>query len=303
MRATRTFLWRGALQITWSYLLALLIAWPTAVSIADPRGSLDQQANPGHPKSHTVGVDVTALELSGGSSLKVISPAAFGPWRATLTSVLESAHRRLTSLFGEIPSFATSLRLMDVETFHLMTGAPYWTNALFYKGQILIPVSDISSEELENLARSVRHEYVHAVIHALAAGQCPGWLDEGLAQWAEGPENPALRPALARYLEHMPPLPLKLLQGGFTRLDRSMVAAAYAQSLIAAQATIDTFGFAKIRQFFDQLRAGHEYSRAFSQSFGMNEKTFENKLHLKLKHWSSSMQQARAQLRLLSMNK
>jgi hypothetical protein len=173
---------------------------------------------------------------------------------------------------------------MDEESFYLSTGAPRWTNAMYFKNQILIPMAVEGETDYDNLVRSIKHEYTHAVIHALSDGKCPGWLDEGLAQWAEGDENPALRPALTTWLKRNEVVSLKLLQGGFTKLETRMVAAAYAQSLYAAEYMIEGFGFEKIKTYFEDLRSGSDKADAFQGSFGMSEVSFERRLGSHLKH-------------------
>jgi hypothetical protein len=177
---------------------------------------------------------------------------------------------------------------MDEEAFFLSTGAPRWTNALFYRGQIIIPLSPSEPIDIENISRSVKHEYTHAVIHALTAGKTPGWIDEGLAQLAEGTENSALRPALYEYLKENPPVPFELMQGGFTRLETHMVAAAYAQSLIAAQALVETFGYDRLALYFSTLRSGEEHESAFRSVFGIREANFEDRFARKLSRWANT---------------
>lgn len=279
-----------------SLLLAVLLCRP--VFAIDPKGSLEVSSQPRHEYERSASISVFPLEFPGGTALTLIAPVSLSPLSRRLSDVLRSSHDRFSTLFGSIPSFSTSIRLMDPESFQITTGAPSWTNALYFRGQILIPVPESAGSDYENMARSVRHEYLHAVINSLSGGHCPGWLDEGLAQWAEGPENPALRPALARYLATKKPVPLSLLLGGFTRLERDMVAAAYAQSLIAAQAIIDTFGFLKIRRYLDALRENHDRPIAFLDAFDISENAFEKKLNVKLTHWSDSMAQARARMAL-----
>ena len=136
------------------------------------------------------------------------------------------------------------------------------------------------------LYRSVKHEYTHAVINALSGGRCPGWLDEGLAQWAEGSVNPALEPALRKWLYFNPPIPLDLLQGGFTRLELPMVPPAYAQSLFAARSVIKTFGFPKISKYFKNLRKGKRKVSAFENSFDVDDSSFEKALGKSMKNWA-----------------
>jgi hypothetical protein len=101
-------------------------------------------------------------------------------------------------VFGDIPKLNVQVHLMPEEEYYALTSAPEWTNAIFYEGEILIPVRKTTSHESIN--RTIRHEFTHAVVDAMSDGKCPGWLDEGLAQWAEGEDNPALSPALLKWL-------------------------------------------------------------------------------------------------------
>lgn len=224
-----------------------------------------------------------------GSSLTLISPDQWLPLAHRLARSLRQAHTQFAGLFGQMPTISTSIRLIDEESFYQSTNAPRWTNALYFRGQIIIPLSASSAADTENTLRSVRHEYTHAVISAMSGGRCPGWIDEGLAQWAEGSENPALRPALAAYLRNNPAVPLALLQGGFTRLDQKMVAAAYAQSLVASVALLQTFGFPTLGKYLRNLRENQDRDQAFLDAYGITTGTFEERLSQQLARWSASL--------------
>lgn len=234
------------------------------------------------------------LYLTGGSQLTVISPGEWEPVAEKLGDTLQRTHKIFSGLFGEIPAFNVSIRLMEENAFYKRTGAPSWTNAMYYRGEIMIPLPSGKFIDLNDISRAVTHEYTHAVLHALSKGKCPGWLDEGIAQWAEGEENPALRPALSRWLRKNPPVPLKLLQGGFTRLNTKMVPAAYAQSLIASNFIIQEFGFEGVTRFLLELRDGNSQDAAFQRAFGLSTEEFEGRLAQELGFWKNSESQARA---------
>jgi hypothetical protein len=229
----------------------------------------------------------TPIKLAGGSKLTLIAPVKWSDVADEILSVLSSSHTRYGQLFGEIPSFSTAVRLMEDSAFYELTGAPTWTNAMFFRGQIIIPLAPHQPVDMENIHRSVHHEYTHAIISALSGGRAPGWLDEGIAQWAEGTPNPALRPALKNWLSRNEPLPLSLLQGGFTKLNPSMVPAAYAQSLVAADTVMQGFGFKKIAHYLKNLRHGIDKRQAFHIAFGVTDQQFEARLGLSLSQWAS----------------
>lgn len=194
----------------------------------------------------------------------------------------------MLSLFGSIPPFRSSVRLLDEQTFYEFTGAPAWTNAMFFRGEIIIPISSSDEIDIENLRRSVKHEYSHAILSALSGGTIPGWLDEGLAQWIEGEENPALRRTLRVYLSHSDPIPLSLLQGGFTKLTPRMVPAAYAQSLLAVQTLLKAYGIEQIAYYLTLLRKGVGLQVSFKAAFGLSENHFEQRLHETLRSWAGT---------------
>lgn len=228
----------------------------------------------------------SSLALHGGSTVAFISPDKWNGLSGKLKVTLESLHHYYTDLFGTIPAFEVSVRLMEEDAFYATTGAPSWTNALYYRGQITIPVTENEAIDFDNLARSVKHEFTHAVVHALSGGRCPGWIDEGLAQWAEGGENPALRPALKSWLTRRKPVSFRLLQGGFTKLEPDMVPAAYAQSLYGVKAILGNFGFIRLQGYFEDLREGQSSHTAFEANFDMHEAIFERRFANTLTKWA-----------------
>ena len=103
----------------------------------------------------------------------------------------------------------------------------------------------------------------------------------------EGEENPALRPALAKWLETNDPVPLSLMQGGFTKMAHEMVPAAYAQSLFTATVVINTFGFNDLRAYMDALRQGMSKEAAFAYGFSLDIESFERRLGRTLRAWEN----------------
>ncbi|MEZ4755152.1 MAG: hypothetical protein R3A13_12785 [Bdellovibrionota bacterium] len=235
-------------------------------------------------------IRVTPFTVKGGTQISIIAPQKWNSIAGQLKQSLKDTHTYFTRLFGPIPTFKSTVKLMDDEAFYQATGAPRWTNAMYYKEQIIIPLPSRNNAKIDynELYRSVKHEYTHAVIHSLSNGKCPGWLDEGLAQWAEGEENPALQPALLDWLQYNRPVSLDLLQGGFTKLQVGMVPAAYAQSLFAANTMIDFHGLDDIQMYFSALRSGFDNEEAFKMGFRITEKDFEKSLGSKLEKWAHS---------------
>ena len=168
------------------------------------------------------------------------------------------------------------VKLLTPEVFAIATGAPEWTNALYYHDTIIIPVRSADQGNQEDFIRSVRHEFSHAIINAFSNGNCPGWLDEGLAQYMEGNTLDVIRLTLTRWISKNPTIPFHMLQSGFTKLDKKYVAPAYAQSLWAAKLLIERRGYLPIRYFMTLLK--NKENDAFHTAFGITESEFETQL-------------------------
>jgi hypothetical protein len=278
---------RGS-KITYTSILAVVgayvVAIPPLISQADSKS--EERARYVQPEE-TSPLRFTPVNLANGSKLTLISPQRWSETASTLIATLNTTHDQFTELFSEIPAFSTSIRLMEEEEFFELTGAPKWTNAMFFRGQIILPIAKSKTVDVENLNRSVKHEYTHAILSALSGGNLPGWIDEGLAQWFEGEESPGLRTALREWLKTNEPVSLSLLQGGFTKLKPEMVPAAYAQSLLATRLVADKYGFPAIANYFLLLRDGVDKEAAFETAFAISLKDFETQLDRALKRWAA----------------
>ena len=192
-------------------------------------------------------VSVSTVDLSNNGFVTIISDYKWSVIGETLVPVFSQVDSEYRKILGDIPDFEVIVRLIDSEKFYEETKAPKWTNAMYHKGQIYIPMNEKNAQDLDNLIRSIRHEYTHAVVNKLSNGRAPGWLDEGLAQQLEGQENKILKPALAEWFAENDAIPFDQLQGGFTKLKSSMVAVAYGQSLYSIKDLISNKGFEGIR--------------------------------------------------------
>jgi hypothetical protein len=200
--------------------------------------------------------------------------------------VLDETFDELTSLLGTDIREKVVLRFISPEKFRMETGAPSWTSAMYYKGEISIPYGQGKAMKAADLNQTLRHEYLHAVMAELSGFRCPAWLDEGLAQMIEGKVNPALLPALKKWLKNNEAIPLSKLKRGFTRLDKSQVAVAYAQSYLAGKYLVDKFGYPAVVKYMENLRDRHEDGQAFMDAFGVSLEDFEAGFANELREWT-----------------
>lgn len=203
-------------------------------------------------------------------------------------AVLNATADEYSRTFGIQASKRVILKFLSPEEFRRQTGAPAWTSAMFYRGEISIPFTKARGMNVSELRRALRHEYVHAVFAEISDYKCPAWLDEGVAQLLEGQPNPLLGPALRKWAKANRAMPLDWLQNGFTTLDAEIVPAAYAESLFATRVLVEQFGYSSIVLYLRQLRLGVAEDEAFDRAFGKKRLTFERDIQSRLEAWVSS---------------
>ncbi|HJR08034.1 MAG TPA: SpoIID/LytB domain-containing protein [Pyrinomonadaceae bacterium] len=183
---------------------------PRAASFAHARFA---QANFAHTNAARVNVAASPLagaRLTLSSENFRVSYPARGAQQArreieSALAVLEAARsdvrERLNAASLALPSFGVLEAFVHETTgdFTGATGKPAWVAATTNGRRIeLQPLTTLKRRGL--LAPTLRHEYAHAVINALARGRAPLWLSEGLAAHVAGEGARLTRNALKQKL-------------------------------------------------------------------------------------------------------
>lgn len=101
-----------------------------------------------------------------------------------LRQLLRDVHRQVGQQFEYFPDHSITVILYPETDFQKVKGLSHQVAGL-YDGKIRLPVRRGQMSERE-LARILWHEYAHALVHDLAKGACPLWLNEGIATAQEG---------------------------------------------------------------------------------------------------------------------
>ena len=134
----------------------------------------------------------------------------------------------------------------------------------------------------------VTHEYVHFMLNVMTGGNCPFWLNEGLAQFESQnlPQrmlNDLEQAAKGEYL-----LPVEMLEEPFETLqDDRLIRLAYAQSYSLIEYLIEFNGFSWFKEVLHQLKQGHDASEALA-SLATNYSDLEQGWEAWLKNKSSN---------------
>ena len=179
-----------------------------------------------------------------------------------LAGRLEVLYERIGAQLQHRPKEKMIVVLYSDRAFHEFTDSPSWARGLF-DGKIHLAsrrVLDLSPEADATLA----HEYAHALVHSLAGGHAPTWLDEGLALYFEGRPSSWSDAILARPETEL--IPLHALHGSFLSLPPREAAWAYAESLSATRILIQRYGWSRVRRLLEGLAQTDEFSAAFERA-------------------------------------
>jgi hypothetical protein len=127
-----------------------------------------------------------------------------------------------------------------------------------YDGQIRLYMGD-GIDDRQKLILTVRHEMVHALLHR-AAGNLPGWVQEGLAQKAG--EEPAedhlvvVRRYIAREVSEGYTVDLSTMGTSFINMENVSRTRAYATSLVFMDYLSRVYGNNFIPRFVAELTSG-----------------------------------------------
>jgi tetratricopeptide (TPR) repeat protein len=158
--------------------------------------------------------------------------------------------------------------------------APEWA-AGFNDGTIHVPLRGMERLSVP-LVAVLRHELAHSFIRARTSGNCPTWLQEGIAQWLEGGDPRREDAVVAAAARRGRLLPLLTLEGPFQSLPPDQLGLAYAESLSAVAHIVRTRGEAAIVRLLaglgDRLPAEEALPVALALSYPEFQKSWEDAL-------------------------
>ncbi len=122
-------------------------------------------------------------------------------------------------------------------------------------------------ETLQNdseLRRVLRHELTHAVIDRRTRGNCPHWLQEGIAQFLDGTDVVATDAWLRQDVS--PLIPLFRIEGPFGDRDARSRARAYRESASAVSFLVSRVGRTGLLFLIQRLGEGRPFDRALLET-------------------------------------
>ena len=171
-----------------------------------------------------------------------------------LLDALENQYRDLSSQLNYTPSENISVILYTNTQFFDVTQAPSWAGGV-NDGKLRIPISGVNSVTPE-LQDVLKHELTHSFVHLITRGNCPNWLNEGLAQLMEPRSTDYYGPQLARMFQAKKEIPFRYLDGPFARFNARQAVVAYTEALLALEYLRQSWGMDGVQRILQRLRDG-----------------------------------------------
>jgi tetratricopeptide (TPR) repeat protein len=181
----------------------------------------------------------------------------------TVLGYLDQAEAIARQTLGHVPSRRVTVVLYSHEDFTSTTGAHAWAGGLF-DGKIRLPVRNFALTR-ESIRHTIAHEYMHLVVRDLTR-KCPTWLNEGLAQIAEGKPFAVARATLRSQAE--PKAFSALPQNWMGIADAKIVSEMYAQSLLFTNFLVNKIGYQGVKDLLVKANGTVTFQAAFAEVVG-----------------------------------
>lgn len=199
--------------------------------------------------------------------------------------VLESAANLVGAELGLFPEARVPVGIYKRADFKTITDSPDWSGGV-YDGKIRLPFGSL--KEVTPAMRGVLyHEYAHVVVFELTRGNCPLWLNEGIAEMFGRMQNNHSLPEFGRAVRSAKLIDFKNLEANFSEFSTSAAALAYQQSYALVNYTVTTYGWHRVRLILASLGRGLSFDESISTAL----KDYNLSYDTLVKEWRTSVEQ------------
>ena len=151
-----------------------------------------------------------------------------------------------------------------------------WTGGLAFVSHNILLIT-VNPTEFDSDLPGVIHELAHLLVNELTFncfGDLPRWLDEGLAEYAEGEMPDYQRTILQEAIASDNLISIRSLNSSFPA-DHSSASLSYAQSRSLVDHLISEYGWGRMQRLLDVFAEGETHEKAIERVYRMNLDTLE----------------------------
>ena len=210
-----------------------------------------------------------------GKHFELSYPDSFSEdWAEELVEQLENAYEEIGNKLSFYPEQKAQVILFQTNDFKMVHDLPDWAGGV-YDGKIKLPVPTNSFPAA--LKGAIYHEYAHHVIYLASSGNCPIWLNEGLAQIFEKDSDDLSESINNDYLETN--INLETIDKGFkSSPDRLTAIKLYKLSFNASARLLNEYGWNNISDILRMLSIGKNFDEAANEILGETQEDLEGKI-------------------------
>lgn len=210
-------------------------------------------------------------------------PGVNSAFALAILDVLESAANQVGAELGLFPEARVPVGIYKRADYKAVTDSPDWSGG-FYDGKIRLPFG-LLNEVTPQIRSVLFHEYAHVVVFEITRGNCPLWLNEGIAEIFGRMQHSRSQQEFGRAARTGKLADFRSLEASFSGLSSSEAALAYQQSHALVSYMVATYGWHRIRQILEGLGKGLSFDAAATaalKDYNLNYDTLVNE-------WRSSV--------------
>ncbi len=197
--------------------------------------------------------------------------------------VLESASNQVGAELGHFPEARVPVVIYKRDDYKTVTNSPDWSGGV-YDGTIRLPFGALS--EISPGLRSVLfHEYAHVVVYDLTRGNCPLWLNEGIAEMFGRKQLNDARTIHPQATGKAATVDIRKLEGSFSGLSTAEAGLAYQQSYSLVNYIVGAYGWHRIQQMLTVLGQGMNINDAVATTLRSYNLSYDGLV----KEWQDAM--------------
>ena len=178
--------------------------------------------------------------------------------------VLESASNQVGAELGHFPEARVPVTIYKRDDYKNVTNSPDWSGGV-YDGTIRLPFGALA-EITPPLRAILFHEYAHVVVYDLTHGNCPVWLNEGIAEMFGRQQFTAPQFEHSQTARKGAFMDVRRLEGSFTGLSSSEAILAYQQSYSMVNYMVTAYGWHKVKAVLTALGKGMNITAAVADA-------------------------------------
>lgn len=271
----------GLVQFDSDHRLEAIELWEQALKLSPGRSEIIELLKKSRKEN-----DVEASMDRGHSSRFDLTydPGVDTGFALAILDVLESAANLVGAELGLFPEARVPVGIYKRADYKTVTDSPDWSGG-FYDGKIRLPFGAL--KEITPPIRAVLfHEYAHVVVFEITRGNCPLWLNEGIAEIFGRMQYSRSHPESGHAARAGKLVDIRSLEASFSGFSPSDAALAYQQSYALVTYMVATYGWHKVRQILTGLGSGLSFDEAVTAAL----KDYNLNYDTLVKEWRSSVE-------------